>query len=286
MPSGGDRAEVPAGDRLGLSKCAPHPPYTKGRLLSSKKRMRRRDGWREQSDRSLHLDRRTTECAAQDPTSNGNVTFAECRCEKVNRQNATRLRRRSGSTPNSGRKSAAPELRRFFRAAGGVAGAVGMRAGAGQLAAIDDQILARGSGACRTSTPGSRACRPHSVPAPTATCPRCAASCRDAASSATDGPSARGCGNQTSPAYPASWPLSSARDDGVAVADLAARRVDEVGAALHLGDQLVVEQVLRLRMQRALIVTTSHTLTIDSTLAWKVRPSSFSTLSGSRCRSV
>ena len=30
------------------------------------------------------------------PRSNGNVTFAECPCEKVDRQNATRLRRRSG----------------------------------------------------------------------------------------------------------------------------------------------------------------------------------------------
>ena len=38
--------------------------------------------------------------------------------------------------------------------------------------------------------------------------------------------------------------------DRVAVADLAARRVDQVGAAFHLGDQLLVEHVLRLRVQR------------------------------------
>ena len=38
--------------------------------------------------------------------------------------------------------------------------------------------------------------------------------------------------------------------DRVAVADLAARGVDDVGAALHLGDQGVVEEVLGLGMQR------------------------------------
>ena len=38
--------------------------------------------------------------------------------------------------------------------------------------------------------------------------------------------------------------------DGVAIADFAARGVHDVGAALHLGDELVVEEVLGLWMQR------------------------------------
>ena len=49
--------------------------------------------------------------------------------------------------------------------------------------------------------------------------------------------------------------------NGVAVADLAARRVHEVRAALHRADQLVVEQVLGLGWSGELIVTTSHTST-------------------------
>jgi len=39
-------------------------------------------------------------------------------------------------------------------------------------------------------------------------------------------------------------------NDGIAIADLAARGVHEVGAALHLRDQCIVEQALRLRVQR------------------------------------
>src|SRR5665809_18526 len=39
-------------------------------------------------------------------------------------------------------------------------------------------------------------------------------------------------------------------DDGIAIDDLAARRVHDVAAALHLRDQLVVEHMLGLRMQR------------------------------------
>jgi pyruvate dehydrogenase complex dehydrogenase (E1) component len=38
--------------------------------------------------------------------------------------------------------------------------------------------------------------------------------------------------------------------DRVAITDLAARGVHEIRAALHLADQLVVEEVLGLRMQR------------------------------------
>ena len=39
-------------------------------------------------------------------------------------------------------------------------------------------------------------------------------------------------------------------DHSVAIADLAARGVHEIGAPLHLADQRIVEQVLGLRMQR------------------------------------
>src|SRR4029077_12397987 len=42
--------------------------------------------------------------------------------------------------------------------------------------------------------------------------------------------------------------LACARD-GVAIADLPARGVDQVGAPLHLADQLLVEQVLGLGVQ-------------------------------------
>src|SRR5271154_7626761 len=39
-------------------------------------------------------------------------------------------------------------------------------------------------------------------------------------------------------------------DDGVAIADLAARGVHKIDAALHLGEELVVEEALRFRMKR------------------------------------
>src|SRR3979409_597192 len=39
-------------------------------------------------------------------------------------------------------------------------------------------------------------------------------------------------------------------NDGIAIADLAARGVHEVGAALHLRDQCIVAQALRLRGPR------------------------------------
>ena len=56
--------------------------------------------------------------------------------------------------------------------------------------------------------------------------------------------------------------------DRIAVADLAAGGVDDVGAALHLGDERVVEEVLGLRWRGALIVTTSQTGTSDSASGW------------------
>ena len=80
------------------------------------------------------------------------------------------------------------------------AGAVRVGARPGQRAAVDDQVLVADRACRRTSTPGSPGCRPRSGPARTATSPRCAGSCRGAASSATGGPAGAGCGYQTSPA--------------------------------------------------------------------------------------
>ena len=59
-----------------------------------------------------------------------------------------------------------------------------------------------------------------------------------------------GCGYQTSPAYPASWPLSRARTIASRSTISAAGGVDQVGPATHLADQLVVEHVLCLGVQR------------------------------------
>src|SRR5271156_65826 len=41
-------------------------------------------------------------------------------------------------------------------------------------------------------------------------------------------------------------------DDRVAIANLAARSVDQIGTAFHTGDHLVVEEILRLRMKRSI----------------------------------
>ena len=58
-----------------------------------------------------------------------------------------------------------------------------------------------------------------------------------------------GCGNHTSPAYPASCP-DAAHIRSRRGRDLAARRVDDVGAALHAPDHRLVEQALGLRVER------------------------------------
>ena len=73
----------------------------------------------------------------------------------------------------------------------------------------------------------------------------------------------------------------------VAVADLAARRVDEIGAALHLRDHLFVEEIFGLRVQRRVDRDdVADTAPSDSTSWWKVTPSSCSTSAGRRWRSV
>ena len=84
--------------------------------------------------------------------------------------------------------------------AGGVAGAVGVGPGPGQLARRRRSGTPHGSAGPRTSTRGSRGCRPRSGPGPTATCRRCAGSCRGGAWSATGGRWGGGWGNHTSPA--------------------------------------------------------------------------------------
>ena len=67
---------------------------------------------------------------------------------------------------------------------------------------------------------------------------------------ATGGRRVPAAGYQTSPAYPASWPDLERSYDGVPVADQSAGGVDQVGAALHRRDQLVVEQPTRFGVQR------------------------------------
>ena len=57
--------------------------------------------------------------------------------------------------------------------------------------------------------------------------------------------------------------------DGIAIADLAARRVHEIGAALHLADQQAsLNRCSVSGWSGALIVTTSQTLTMTSTVGW------------------
>ena len=96
--------------------------------------------------------------------------------------------------------ASAPVAGRLLGAARRVALAVGVGAGAGQRAAVDDQVLLADRAARRTSTRGSRACRPRSGPGPRGWCRRCAGSCRGGASSARGGRCGAGWGNQTSPA--------------------------------------------------------------------------------------
>ena len=189
---------------------------------------------------------------------------------------ATWPARASGST--------GAEASRLIGAARGIARAVGVRAGAGQLAAVHDQVFLADRAACRTSTRGSRACRLRSGPGQTGWCPRCGASCRGGASCATGGPWARAV-ETTRRLHIRRAARSGRPHDRVAIADLAARRVDEIGAGLHLGDQLLVEQAFGLGVQRGVDRDDVADLTSDSTW-WKVTPSSCSTSGASRWRSV
>ena len=95
-----------------------------------------------------------------------------------------------------------------------------------------------------------------------------------------------GCGNQTSPAYPASWPLSSART-------MASRSQILPRAVFTMYDpRFILPMSASLNMcsvsgcRGQWMLTTSQTLTSDSTVSWNVRPSSCSTSAESRCLSV
>ena len=110
------------------------------------------------------------------------------RREDLKRRRPTR-RRRSGS-------AGLGELRRLFRALGGVAGAVGMRAGCRELAAVDDEIFVADRAALEAAFENFAGARRVSGLRRQATCPRYAASCRDAASCARDGPSAPAAGTR------------------------------------------------------------------------------------------
>jgi hypothetical protein len=58
-----------------------------------------------------------------------------------------------------------------------------------------------------------------------------------------------GCGNQTSPRITGKLIAFEGADDGVTVADFAARSVHEISATLHFGEKLVVEEALGFRMK-------------------------------------
>src|ERR1700719_1674473 len=61
-------------------------------------------------------------------------------------------------------------------------------------------------------------------------------------------------------------PAFKCADDGIAVADLAARRVYQISAPLHLPDQRVVEEVFGLRVQWSVdcnhVTNTDHRLDV------------------------
>ena len=112
-----------------------------------------------------------------------------------------RFRRRPACRREAERaRSAGPEARRLVRAAGGVAGAVGVRAGAGELAAVDDQVLLADRAPVEPALEDLARARRRSGPARRGWCPRCAASCRGGASMRQGWSWAAGWGNHTSPA--------------------------------------------------------------------------------------
>ena len=96
--------------------------------------------------------------------------------------------------------STALEAGGLLGAAGRVAGAVGVGAGAGELAAVDDQVLLADRAAVEPALEDLAGAGRVAGLRRQATCPRCAASCRGGASCATGGRCGAGCGNQTSPA--------------------------------------------------------------------------------------
>src|SRR6476620_2042907 len=145
--------------------------------------------------------------------------------------------------------SSGTKPRGLFRAACCIAGAIGMGAGPGKLAAVDDQVLLPDRAAvepaledfanaggipglgrkARAGVVWSHAVMRHRPP----------------------GMILRGGLGKPDVACVARELSALARPrDRISIADFAARSVHDVRAALHLADQLVVEEVLGLRMQR------------------------------------
>ena len=153
------------------------------------------------------------------------------------------------------------------RALGRITRAVGMRARARQLSAVHDEVFVADGAFFELALQNFTRARSVTRLRGKAGARKCAASCRGAAWCARmilrrrlREPHVAGIASKLS--------AFQRTDDGVAIADFAAGSVDDIGAALHLGDKLFVEQVLGLGMQRALMVTTSHTFTISWTLGW------------------
>jgi hypothetical protein len=106
--------------------------------------------------------------------------------------------------------------------------------------------IPRGSGGLRTSTPGSRACQLRSAPGRRARI-------RDVRRHAMvrHGSPGMVVGRRLREPHAAGVPSELAAlertGDRIAVTDLGARRIHEVGTPLHLGDERLIEQVLCLR---------------------------------------
>src|SRR5208282_5246324 len=135
----------------------------------------------------------------------------------------------------------------------------------------------RGSDDLRTSIPGFPGSRQRNAPVPTTTFPKYAASCRDGASCAP-GVILR-CRLGIPDVAGVTGKLSTLQraDDGISVADAAARRIHQVGTRFSLLMSASLKRcsvsgcsgaLIVITSQTRTIVITSQTRTIDSTPGW------------------
>src|SRR5271166_1399469 len=141
------------------------------------------------------------------------------------------------------------EFRSLLGSAGCIPSAVGMRARSGELAAVDDEIFITDRSALEPAFENLA-------------CPRCVPRLRRKRSSGDVGRHAmvrhgppgmvlrRWLGEPHVSGVAAKLAAFESTDDAVAIADLAAGGVHEIGAALHLGEELIVEEILRFRVKR------------------------------------
>src|SRR5580704_7106124 len=141
------------------------------------------------------------------------------------------------------------EFRSLLGSAGRIPSAVGMRARSGELAAVDDKIFITDRSVLEPAFENLA-------------CSRCVPRLRRKGSSGDVGRHAmvrhgppgmvlrRWLREPHVSGVAAKLAVFESPDDGVAIADLAARGVHEIGAALHLGEELIVEEILRFRVKR------------------------------------